>query len=372
MATYEYVDTSGAVKRVEAANPDAAIASAPNRAKTSGVALVKAPASGTSAGSHLSPSESYAQRNPSKTSVSNTSGFDFSAVYDALNPYIEEDNDSSSYLEELKAAEEARYNAARSIVSSKFGRLKEEETQRGINDVASREGQLARIGGGASDTRFSSAAFGFIQSARDASIKRMNQLEAQEQEAIANLDFQAADRYRDIIFKEIDRQDQLEQQRFSRIMSVLGIGFQIEQNRRSEIALDLDIQQALRNTPVGQEVEIGGQTYRGLGSSGTTKLYQTTVVEGGVRREKVFGIDESTGQIAFSTDLGQGISPEGSSNDGRYTSSDIPPDVMSAVAEAAQQVVNGDMTNGQYYALFPDVSPSLLNSTLNPTLRYGE
>ncbi len=239
----------------------------------------------------------------------------FGQVGSALNPYSSTQSTTDARLAEITTEEQSRAAAARKVISLKAAQLRGEEVQRGVADVASKTGQLGRVGG-SGDVRFSSAAIGFIDAAREASRKRLAQLDSEESIALAKLDVDSADRIREQRDKERDRLDKLDQNRFERVMKYLEFGLSTDKFTQDKLnaesdrimkeeKLDLDTIDAISKIPEGKNVIINGRTYTGLGSDKDSQLVKEDVVENGQRVSKVFIIDRRTSKILAQNTLGQ-------------------------------------------------------------------
>jgi len=297
---------------------------------------ISAPAgTGQSYGFPNIPAPASANTTPSTTitqvpNTQQTGGLDVSLFSGSSNPYLASEASLSARTAELQAAESARIEATKAGIRNKFNELRATATQQGNENIASRESTLGRVG---SSQRFSSAAIGFIDSAKEQMAKNIRDLDSQEAQAIANLDVELADKIRELKQNEYDRIDKINEQRFSQIMDVMNYNLNLQKTQYGLLQdatafafdstikksqLDLDTISALSKIPSGQSVEINGKVYEGIGSNGDLKFYQETVIENGVRKSKVFSVDTS-GNVVNSATLGTVPSPSSGSSTIRST-----------------------------------------------------
>lgn len=140
MATYRYVDTTGAVKTIEANDPNSAIASAPNRMSNSGVQLVRTPVAQTPT-TPIAPTPAPNTPRYDMTSQEGLLGEAQRGAYEATQNPQDIQRQAEEYAARIR---QAQIDAINTIYAPKYKLAEEEATQETARAraLALRTGQL--------------------------------------------------------------------------------------------------------------------------------------------------------------------------------------------------------------------------------------
>lgn len=159
-------------------------------------------------------------------------------------------------IEEQKANLQKVQDAQRNQINSQYDTLDKNATELGINEQGGANNQVGRLRG----EGFSSASLAYMADVQARSEKRLAQLKSDRQNALANLDMQAAQQSNDLIAKEQARQDHMSELSLQRLDVLFNQNLQTKADTRAEAdqKLQLDAaKQAVLDKSIASAKEAG-------------------------------------------------------------------------------------------------------------------